>query len=151
MLYSWPFPFTLFLPIPFFVPPCSTPLHIPSLICMVLPFPSQILKLLFFLPSYQLQSPGVHSQSQAWSFLMAHQLQTGDFGSLALSPLSLVCQVSACLFLFMASPFTYYLLLHWKGLWDKCNEEYTVAFHVPLHKLSIKSCVCKPTDQLHPK
>lgn len=38
-------------------------------------------------------------QSYAWSFLIAYQLGTGDFGSLSLSQLSLVYQVygSTCL------------------------------------------------------
>jgi len=106
MLYSWPVHFTLFLPIPLFIHPCPTSLHIPSLICMVLPSTPiripQVLTFLTFLPSYQLQSPGVRSQSHVWSFLMPHQLQTRDFWYLALFPLSLVYQLCVCYCLWLA-------------------------------------------------
>lgn len=69
------------------------------------------------------------------------------FGIVSIIP----CLPGLCLSLFMASLFNCNLFYTEKVIDKKHNYECTVTYHIPLHKLSIKSCVCKLIDQLHPK
>lgn len=86
---------------------------------------------LLFPSSISYQGQGGPLQSFAWSLSMACQLLTGQFWSLALSPLPVVYQVCVSVLFgssfFLLSPLTF-----------KCpslailNEAGTVTLHIPL-------------------
>lgn len=126
---------------PFYTPIClispwilpdHLPLIIPSYISQSPtspPWISKILMFLLFAPSYQLRSPDDRLQSCVWSSSMTHQSVTGDFWSLALSPLSLVHH---CVLVYRFPLLISFYLEISGSCSDNLNEADALTFHTPL-------------------
>lgn len=111
VLYWWPVPLTLFLPIPLLVLPRPTFLHTPAFICIVLSFPlhqnisNRQVPLFPPILSPGLCSPGVQLKP-CLEFLNGTSV-TNCWRLLVFGIVSIIsCLPGLCLSLFMASPIT---------------------------------------------